>query len=179
MSAFEAFAAAKAAGVRIALESDGRILVETKTPPLPADVVALLRAVKPDLMRVLEWREAAWETASSPPPRDCGDVWVPSGVRRTDKRTVLTGDFQNEWPIAMDGLNRFVLDGWGDQACLMGWSKRQLYARPWKWSQIHLTGAALLIGEQRVLAVTADNIVIKARSGSTLKFRRIGREHLA
>jgi hypothetical protein len=56
MSALEALAAAKAAGVKLSLDGDGII---PEAPKLPDDVVELLTAVKPDLLRVLEWREAA------------------------------------------------------------------------------------------------------------------------
>jgi hypothetical protein len=47
------------------------------------------------------------------------------------------------------------------------------------WRRIDLTGAALLIGEARVIAVTENSVAIETLSGSRLKFRRIGREHLA
>jgi hypothetical protein len=50
---------------------------------------------------------------------------------------------------------------------------------PFLWSRLDLTGAALLIGDRRVIAVTGDTIAILASAGSQLKFRRIGREHLA
>jgi hypothetical protein len=40
-------------------------------------------------------------------------------------------------------------------------------------------GAALLIGDRRAIAVTETSIAIETLSGSQLKFRRIGREHLA
>jgi hypothetical protein len=188
MSAIEALAAAKAAGVKLILDGDG-IVLEAKVPPLPADVVALLKAAKPDLMRVLEWREAAFDTAVSSPPSDCADVFSAVGIRRWMARDpdgsekvhaqLVYGAPQNEWATAIDGLKRFVVEGWGDQACLLGWSKAELYRRPWKWAHVHLTGAALLIGDRKIIAVTGDNIVVKTQAGSILKFRRIGREHLA
>ena len=67
MGAFEALEAARVAGIRLCLDGDG-IIVETKTPPLPADVIEALRAVKPQLMHVLEWREAAKATFDAEPP---------------------------------------------------------------------------------------------------------------
>jgi hypothetical protein len=157
MSAFAALAAAKQAGIRLTLDGDG-IVIETKTPPLPADVVALLKAAKPDLMRILEWREAAKATLSSGPPPGCREA---------------------DWTEALRGLHRFIAEGWADQAALMGWTKEELYRVPPVWARVDLTGAALLITDRRVIAVTEDSIAIKARSGSTLRFRRIGREHLA
>jgi hypothetical protein len=157
MSAIEALAAAKAAGVRITLDGDGLIL-ETKAPKLPADVVEILKATKPDLLHVLEWREAAKATLAAAAPNDCSE---------------------ERWTNAMRGLHRFVVEGWGDRAALMGWTKDELYRVPPCWRRVDLTGAALLIGQSRVIAVTEASIVIETLSGSRLKFRRIGREHLA
>jgi hypothetical protein len=167
MSALAALAAAKAAGVKMTLDGDG-IVLETKTPPLPEDIVDLLKAVKPDLMRILECREAARVALTSAPPGgDIGFVHGDYGIR------------VNRWQIVIDGLRRFVSEGWADQAALLGWTKEELYRVPQLWSQIWLTGAALMIGDRKVIAVTADNIVIETSAGSTLKFRRIGREHVA
>ena len=157
MGAFEALEAAKVAGVRLSLDGDG-IVVETKTPPLPKDVVEALRAVKPQLMHVLEWREAAKAAFdATPPPK----------VR------------PEKWSEALRGLHRFVWDGWGDRAALMRWSRGELYGLPPVWARVDLCGAALLIGDSKVIAITAESIAIQAPSGSTLKFYRIGRGHLA
>jgi hypothetical protein len=157
MSALEAMAAAKAAGVRLSLDGDGLIL-ETLAPELPADVVELLKATKPDLLHVLEWREAAKAALAAAAPVDCSE---------------------DRWTTAVRGLHRFVVEGWGDRAALMGWTKDELYRVPPLWSRIDLTGAALLIGQSRVIAVTEASIAIETLSGSRLKFRRIGREHVA
>ena len=78
----------------------------------------------------------------------------------------------------MHGLKRFVDDGWSDKAALLGWTGVELYRVPPKWSRIDLTGAALLIGDRQVIAVTEASIVIETPSGA-LKFRRLGREHIA
>jgi hypothetical protein len=151
----KALAAAKTAGVKITLDGDRLIL---ETDPLPSDLVALLRTVKPDLLRVLAGREAAKIATNATPPPDC---------------------LPRRWTEAQDGLRRFVNDGWGDQVALLGWTAEELYRVPPLWSRIDLTGAALLVGYRRVTAVTADNIVIESRPASQLRFRRIGREHLA
>jgi hypothetical protein len=167
MSALAALAAAKAAGVKMTLDGDG-IVLEVEKPPLPEDIVALLKAAKPDLIRILEWREAARAALTSAPPG--GDI----GFERGDY-----GIRVSRWQIAIDGLRRFVSEGWGDQAALLGWGKEELYRVPALWSQIWLTGAALMIGDCKVIAVTEASIVIETRSGSQLKHRRIGREHIA
>jgi hypothetical protein len=157
MGAFEALEAAKVAGVRLSLDGDG-IVVETKTPPLPKDVVEALRAVKPQLMHVLEWREAAKAAFDAKPPPKV----------RPEK-----------WSEALRGLHRFVWDGWGDRAALMGWTKDGLYGLPPVWARVDLCGAALLIGDRKVIAITAESIATQARSGSVLRFYRITRGHLA
>ena len=153
--ALEALAAAESAGVKITLDGDGLIL---EADPLPPDIVALLRAVKPDLLRVLASREAARAALNAAAPPD-----------RLPQR----------WVAAQESLRRFVRDGWCDQAALLGWTTDELYRVPHLWSRVDLTGAALLVGERRIVALTEASIVIETLSGSRLKFRRIGREHVA
>jgi hypothetical protein len=166
MSALEVLAAAKEAGVKLTLDGDG-IILEAKIPPLPEDLAAMLKAAKPDLMRILEFREAARAALEHAAPEDCGFVRREYGIR------------VSRWDIALIGLRRFLAQGWGDQAALLGWTKEELYRVPGLWSQVWLTGAGLLIGEAKVVAVTEASIAIETPSGSTLKFRRIGKEHIA
>jgi len=154
-AALKALAAAETAGVRITLDDDGLIL---EADPLPSDIVALLKTVKPDLLRVLAGREAARAASEAGPPLDCPP---------------------RRWAEAQDGLQRFIRDGWGDQATLLGWTAAELYRAPPVWARVDLTGAAFMIGDRRVVAVTGTSIAIETLSGSRLKFRRIGREHLA
>jgi hypothetical protein len=52
----------------------------------------------------------------------------------------------------------FVLEGWGDQAALLGWSKDELYRVPSRMARVDLCGAALMIEGRRVIAVTEANI---------------------
>jgi hypothetical protein len=153
--ALKALAAANAAGVAVILDGDGLIL----DPTPPATLIAQIKAVKPDLLRVLAGREAARaiiDTAT--PPLD-----------RSEQR----------WVVARRGLRRFVQDGWADSAALFGWTLEELYAVPPVWARVDLTGAALLIGECKTIAVTTESIVIETLSRSHLRFRRAGREHVA
>ena len=72
--ALRALAAANAAGVAVILDGDGLIL-----DPMPeADLVAELKAVKPDLLRVLSGRVAARAIINTAePPADCSPQrWV-------------------------------------------------------------------------------------------------------
>jgi hypothetical protein len=153
--ALEALAAAESAGVKVTLDGDGLIL---EADPLPPDIVARLRTVKADLLRVLTSREAAQAALNAAAPPDC---------------------LPQRWVAAQESLRRFVRDGWCDQAALLGWTADELYRVPPLWSRVDLTGAALLVGERRIVALTEASIVIETLSGSRLKFRRIGREHLA
>jgi hypothetical protein len=155
-TALAALVTAEAAGVRVTLDGDGLIL--ESEPRLPADIVALLRTVKPDLLRILAGRETAKAALNAQPPPDCSP---------------------QRWDTAKAGLQRFISDGWGDQATLVGWTIEELYQVPPVWARIDLAGAALMIGDRRVVAVTGTSIAIERLSGSRLKFRRIGREHLA
>jgi hypothetical protein len=157
MSALEVLDKAKKAGVRLTLDGDA-FIAEIETPPLPADVVAELRAAKPDIMSILTARAAGEEALRSRQPMDCPPA---------------------RWEAAVRGLERFLAEGWADAAAAMGWTAPELYRLPPLWSQIWLVGAGWLIGDRRVIAVTESNIVIKASAGSCLKFRRVGREHIA
>jgi hypothetical protein len=207
MSALEALSAAKAAGVNLILDGEG-IIVETKAAKLPEDLVALIVAAKPDLLRILEYRDAARAALKSDPPADCGDRQTVVGVQRWktyDKEgremidaRLLYGDPESRWELAMRGLIRFVAKGWADLAALLGWTKDELYRVPALWSRVGLTGAALLIGDKKVAAVTADAIELETErvittvviengvavrkqetTRSQLKLRRKGREHVA
>ena len=157
MSALDALAVAKAASVRLTLDGEGGIDLEG--PMLSADLVASLKAAKADILRVLANREAAEAALAAKAPPDCSE---------------------HRWGLAQHGLKRFVGEGWGDQAALLGWTPEELYRLPELWSQIHLTGAAWIVGVKRVIAVTEASIVIERRvTGARLTFRRLGREHLA
>ena len=77
-----------------------------------------------------------------------------------------------QWRRAIEGLESFLLSGWGDEALRLNWSETELFRVPELWSQIHLCGAGLLIGDRIVTKVTATEIRIRTASGSTLAFYR-------
>jgi hypothetical protein len=77
-----------------------------------------------------------------------------------------------QWDAAMSGLSAFLRGGHGAEAERLGWPPDELYRVPELWSQIHLTGCALLIGDREVTDITADAIRIKTASGATLSFYR-------
>ena len=154
--ALRALAAANAAGVTVIPDGDGLIL-----DPMPAaDLVAELRAVKPELLRVLAGRLAARAIINTAePPPDCSE---------------------QRWVVARRGLKRFLDEGWGDQSTLLGWTLEELYAVPPVWPRVQLCGAALLIADRRVVAVTEQTITTVGVTGSHLKFYRAPRvQHVA
>ena len=140
--ALEALAAAEAAGVTITLDGDGLILEANPAPSRPSSLCS--RGLSPS--SCASWRagrplSAAFEAQ---PPSDCSEP---------------------RWAMAQYGLQHFVKDGWGDPAALMGWTTEELYRVPPVWSRVDLTGAALLIGDRKVVAVTEASIAIETRSG--------------
>ena len=149
--ALKALAAASAAGVTVIPDGDGLIL-----DPMPAaDLVAELRAVKPELLRVLAGRLAARAIINTAePPPDCSE---------------------QRWVVARRGLKRFLDEGWGDQSTLLGWTLEELYAVPPVWGRVDLCGAALLIADRRVVAITEATITTVGVTGSHLKFYRAPR----
>jgi hypothetical protein len=74
--------------------------------------------------------------------------------------------------IARAGRDRFVTEGWAEKALAHGWSKRELFALPERWSRIDQCGVAWLVGERRVISATADAIAIETESGARLRFYR-------
>jgi hypothetical protein len=77
-----------------------------------------------------------------------------------------------QWEEAMRGLRTFLATGHADEALRLGWPEDELFCVPELWSQIHLCGAALLIGDREVVGITAAEIRIRTASGSTLAFYR-------
>jgi hypothetical protein len=135
---------------------DGRAVFKAPAPPA-AEIVALIDARKAEIsaflhpeavQRRLDAEAMVFQTKQPP---DATDV---------------------QWDVAMRGLRTFLAAGHGAEAERLGWPKDELYAVPKLWSQIHLCGAALLIGDREVVSITADEIRIRTASGATLAFRR-------
>ena len=153
--ALKALAAANAAGVAVILDGDGLIL----DPTPPASLIAQIKAVKPDLLRILAGRVAARAIIhAAESPSDCSP---------------------QRWVVARRGLKRLLDEGWGDQATLLGWTLEELYAVPPVWGRVDLCGAALLIADRRVVAITEQTITTVGVTGSYLKFYRAPRVHVA
>ena len=74
--------------------------------------------------------------------------------------------------VACAGRDRFVAEGWAEEAQSYGWSERELFALPEHWSRVDRCGVAWLVGERRVVDVRADAITVEGVSGSRLRFIR-------
>ena len=59
-----------------------------------------------------------------------------------------------------------------DEALRLGWPEDELFQVPVLWSQIHLTGTGLAIGDREVVNISSTEIRIKTASGATLAFYR-------
>jgi hypothetical protein len=150
MSGQQALELACAHGAKLRLNAAGDgLLLETDGDP-PADLVEMLQVAKPELVERLRKRRRLEAVEATRPP-DVSDA---------------------HWRSALRGLAAFVASGHGEKAEALGWTRDELYAVPKLWSQIHLTGVALLIAGNEVIAVTATEIRIKTASGSSLAFYR-------
>jgi hypothetical protein len=65
------------------------------------------------------------------------------------------------WRTAIDGLWAFLAGGYGDEAERLGWPRNEIYAVPALWARVDLCGAALMIGDSAVVAITSAEIRIK------------------
>jgi hypothetical protein len=149
VSVFRVLAAAREAGVALTVDGDQ---IVARARKMQSELVEALKAVRPDLLRVLKQRmtaEAAF-TATRP-----------------------AGASEAEWSEALSGLRAFLDQGWADQALLAGWEPDKLFAVPDRWGRIDRCGAGLLIGRWLVVGVTAEAITVRPPwSASRLKFYR-------
>ena len=155
MTVAEVLALAQARGVTIRLDGAELELSADRKPDSDlldaiagrkADIVAFLH---PDAVR--RRLEAEAGVLRAPRPPDVTDV---------------------AWKTAIDGLRAFIAGGYGAEAERCGWTKAELYRVPELWSQIHLTGAGLLIGDREVVGITPNEIQLKASSGASLAYYR-------
>jgi hypothetical protein len=142
----------------------GKVEFRSAAKP-PDEMIALTDALEPAIVTVLR------------PSGDCRSVLDLARERHRPllesverRRPLDVGD--DRWQEATDGLWVFVASGHGAEAERLGWPSDELYRVPELWSQIHLTGCALLIGDREVVDITVAEIRIKTASGSTLAFRR-------
>jgi hypothetical protein len=135
---------------------DGKAVFGARAEP-PADVVALIDARKVEVSAFLHpeavQRRLRAETA----------------VLQAERPPDVSDD---RWETALTGLRAFIAAGHGDEALRLGWQRDELYRVPQMWSQIHICGAALLIGDREVADIAPNAIQIRIASGATLAFYR-------
>ena len=100
------------------------------------------------------------------------DAGLDLGVAQPADPAMPTGCMPARWRNAVEGRDRLIREGWEAAAGQAGWTEAELDALPQLWSRVDLTGVAWLIGERRVIEVTANAIVIETETASRLKFYR-------
>lgn len=131
----------------------------------PDDIIALLDRYEPAIVKLM---------------RPSGDGRSLLDLARERHRPLLEAVERrrppdvtdSQWREATDGLWVFVAVGHGAEAERLGWPLDELYRVPELWSQVHLTGAALAVGDREVVNVSSTEIRIKTASGATLAFYR-------
>jgi hypothetical protein len=125
-----------------------------------AEIVALIDAHKVEISEYLN--------PSAVPARREAHTGMIEGVKAARPPDVT----DDRWKEAINGLEAFLVDGWGDEAEAAGWRHDELYAVPPLWAAIDRCGVALLIGSDRVVEVSAEAIVIETPSGARQRFYR-------
>jgi hypothetical protein len=135
---------------------DGKAVFKAAAAP-PADIVALINARKAEVSAFLH------------PEAVQHRLHAETDVLQAERPPDVSDD---RWETALTGLRAFIAAGHGDEALRLGWQRDELYRVPQLWSQIHICGCALLIGDHEVVGITSSEIRIKAASGGTLAFYR-------
>jgi hypothetical protein len=135
---------------------DGKAVFKAAAAP-PADIVALINARKAEVSAFLN------------PEAVQRRLHAETDVLQAERPPDVSDD---RWETALTGLRAFIAAGHGDEALRLGWRRDELYRVPQLWSQIHLCGAGLLIGDCEVVGITSSEIRIKTASGGTLAFYR-------
>ena len=172
MTAAETLELARSYNVEVRLNAarDGLDL-EVEADP-PQALVNVLRRAKWDIIATLRRQEnEARAKLGLTPLADPLERRRPLLETVEDSRPPDVSD--NHWQTALRGLRAFLTAGHGDEAERLGRPRDELYRVPERWSQIHLCGAALLIGDSEVIEVTSTEIGLKITvSGSIQTFRR-------
>jgi hypothetical protein len=157
MTPAEIIARAREFGATLKADGDD-LVVDYACERPPAAFYETLRERKIELLEHLRSTAAAIERIEVQRPSDVSD---------------------DHWKAAIAGLEAFLVDGWGDEAKAHGWSHDELYAVPPRWAAINRCGAALLIGGDRVVEVSAEAIVIETATGARQRVTRKRPEELA
>jgi hypothetical protein len=135
---------------------DGKAVFRAAAAP-PADIVALINARKAEVSAFLN------------PEAVQRRLHAETDVLQAERPPDVSDD---RWETALTGLRAFIAAGHGDEALRLGWQRDELYRVPQLWSQIHICGCALLIGDREVTGITSSAIQIKTASGATQSFYR-------
>jgi hypothetical protein len=193
--AIDMLAAVRAIGGDVKVVGSGRLKVVAPTP-LPSELIAQLRAVKPELISLLThpaptadpaeaWTEREEEQAAiaefdGGAPR----AWAEALVRLDPDKP--PGDVpKRRWLRFIDDCGRFLDGGWASRAAEFGWGPLDLFGcdRERPFARIDHLGLLWLLKGGAVVDLHRDRAILQTESGALQTYRRrpveVGRVVLA
>ena len=161
------------AGGTVRLEGD---LLRLSAPePLPDDLLARVRQHKAEIVALLAAAELADVDAPAPVanyqdlPAEMLD-----GVRAILAAEGARGIPPNRWRQIQRDVGRLVEGGWTRRALDLGWTPADLFGCDQRapWYRLDRSGLVLLLGGHEVVELTSGEAVLRARTGSVLRYRR-------
>ena len=176
--------AVRALGGEVKVASPGRLKVVAPTP-LPNELIEQLRAVEPDLLRLL---------TSPEPQSDAHDTWTDAeeeraaiveydaGVQRAwaedfarlDPNKSPVDVPPRRWLRFIGDCGRFLDGGWARQAAAFGWGPLDLFGcdRERPFVRVDRAGLLWLLNGRKLVALTADTATIETLTGAHQTYRR-------
>jgi len=155
------------AGGTVGLEGD--MLRLSAPEPLPDELLARLRQYKAEIVAVLASAEPANGEVCQDLPAEVVD-----GVRAILTADGAHGVPPSRWPQIQRDTRRLVEGGWTRRALTLGWTAADLFGCDQRapWYRLDRSGLVLLLDGHEVVELTSDEAVLRARTGSELRYRR-------
>jgi hypothetical protein len=178
MSAADALMAARAAGIRVAIDGDDLVL-EAPAPP-PPSVLGLLARNKADIVELLRPAESSWTSEDSQVLLDeCGSIsgavceWA-EALARLDPARPPADVPAGRWRRFIDDCGVFLDSGWAGRAAALGWGPLELFGcdheKP--FARVSRQGLLWLLNGRPLLALTDGLAAIAGLAGGRLSYYR-------
>jgi hypothetical protein len=171
--ALDTLAAVRAAGGDVRVIGPERLKV-IAPEPLPSALVEQLRAIKPELLRMLSHGSLTdVEEECAGVPRD----WA-EGLARLDPARLPADVSPHRWRQFIDDAGRFLDCGWAARAAALGWRALDIFGcdRERPFARLDRAGLIWLIYCGKLIAMTADTATIERPSGARQTYRRVSAE---
>jgi hypothetical protein len=149
-------------------------LADAPAPPAPAGSADAVQGPPPSRSGA-----AAVEAGGVLLPRPTaaqGRRWVEAADRIVGELgRYQRGDFsRRKWQQTLAGVRRFVEGGWAHRACRLGWGLLELFGvdRKAPWARRDRRGLALMLGGNKVIALTEHDATIETPTGARLTYTR-------